>query len=345
MASNVIFLDDSQTSLGTFRSGFEAPCDSSEFSDAKNDFFDQFLLSRINDSTSYFYSWFCKHFRVKLSMASASCPICLETVENSIELHCGHVFCRSCLSISAKSNLDSCAICRKKQTLNPDLLKERFNLKRMENLAQRLMNISNYKNDPLGHSKVQVSIPRVRAQSCEIQKLPDEFERPKNCFVGSFPYFQSEEKKQSMASCSSDDVVKPVKVADDIGEKSVQNLSENYQKLMEIAMNSDIGDIPVYQLSKNFHYLLNFASNKDIGNESIKKLSKNYQNLLNLATSEDVGSFPSEKLSENYQSLMNIRAPSKSSSRGIEEVFESDVGDLSNIKLIERWEILVKRAS
>lgn len=66
------------------------------------------------------------------------CPICLDACTKSIELQCGHSFCRSCLTRSAANNMTSCALCRREQEINPKLLRARFDEQRMLNLAQRL---------------------------------------------------------------------------------------------------------------------------------------------------------------------------------------------------------------
>lgn len=66
------------------------------------------------------------------------CPICLDMCPKLIELQCGHSFCRPCLTTSAANNMTSCAICRREQVIDPELLRVQFDEHRMMNLAQRL---------------------------------------------------------------------------------------------------------------------------------------------------------------------------------------------------------------
>ncbi|CAM9630570.1 unnamed protein product, partial [Ectocarpus fasciculatus] len=106
---------------------------------------DVFLLSRLNDTTSYFFTWFCKKYRIQIGpprglgrKEAIRCPICLDASTNSIELQCGHAFCRSCLIQSAANNMTSCALCRREQEIDPEQLRARFDEQRMLNLAQRL---------------------------------------------------------------------------------------------------------------------------------------------------------------------------------------------------------------
>lgn len=66
------------------------------------------------------------------------CPICMDMCSKSVELSCGHAFCRPCLTTSAANNMTSCALCRREQELNPELLRAQFDERRMLNLAQRL---------------------------------------------------------------------------------------------------------------------------------------------------------------------------------------------------------------
>lgn len=106
---------------------------------------DMFIMSRLNDSTSYFFTWFCKRYRIRNGTRDLGgkeeiqrCPICLDLCTKSIELQCGHAFCRSCLTTSAANNMTSCALCRREQEINPELLRARFDEQRMLNLAQRL---------------------------------------------------------------------------------------------------------------------------------------------------------------------------------------------------------------
>lgn len=104
-----------------------------------------FIISRLNDSSSYFFTWFCKRYRIRIGVRDLGgkeeierCPICLDPCTKSIELQCGHAFCRSCLTTSAANNMTSCALCRRKQVINPEVLRARFDEQRMLNLAQRL---------------------------------------------------------------------------------------------------------------------------------------------------------------------------------------------------------------
>ncbi|CAM9546109.1 unnamed protein product [Laminaria digitata] len=106
---------------------------------------DMFIISRLNDSSSYFFTWFCKRYRIRIGVRDLGgkeeiqrCPICLDPCTKSIELQCGHAFCRSCLTTSAANNITSCALCRREQVINPELLRARFDEERMLNLAQRL---------------------------------------------------------------------------------------------------------------------------------------------------------------------------------------------------------------
>lgn len=108
---------------------------------------DVFVISRLNDTTSYFFSWFCKKYRIRIGArdlggkeeTQSRCPICLDACTKSIiELQCGHAFCRSCLTRSAANNMTSCALCRRQQEINPELLRARFDEQRVLNLAQRL---------------------------------------------------------------------------------------------------------------------------------------------------------------------------------------------------------------
>ncbi|CAM9182279.1 unnamed protein product [Ectocarpus sp. 4 AP-2014] len=107
---------------------------------------DVFILSRLNDTTSYFFTWFCKKYRIQIGPPrglggkeeKTRCPICLDSCTKSIELQCGHSFCRSCLIQSAANNMTSCALCRREQEIDPEQLRARFDEQRMLNLAQRL---------------------------------------------------------------------------------------------------------------------------------------------------------------------------------------------------------------
>ncbi|CAB1099376.1 unnamed protein product [Ectocarpus sp. CCAP 1310/34] len=107
---------------------------------------DVFILSRLNDTTSYFFAWFCKKYRIQIGPPrglggkeeNTRCPICLDSCTKSIELQCGHSFCRSCLIRSAANNMTSCALCRREQEIDPEQLRARFDEQRMLNLAQRL---------------------------------------------------------------------------------------------------------------------------------------------------------------------------------------------------------------
>jgi len=109
---------------------------------------DVFIISRLGDTTSYFFTWFCKKYRLRIGArdldggkeeAQSRCPICLDACTKSIvELRCGHSFCRSCLTRSAANNMTACALCRREQEINPELLRARFDEQRMLNLAQRL---------------------------------------------------------------------------------------------------------------------------------------------------------------------------------------------------------------
>mmetsp|Transcript_21705 Transcript_21705/g.28099 ORF Transcript_21705/g.28099 Transcript_21705/m.28099 type:complete len:769 (-) Transcript_21705:341-2647(-) len=105
---------------------------------------DKFLISRLNDETSYFYKWFCKRFQFKLKCnqrSEISCPICLESELNSIELQCGHSFCRNCLTLSAEMKISACPMCRADIVLNPVELKQKFEQKRIRNLMRRLQSV------------------------------------------------------------------------------------------------------------------------------------------------------------------------------------------------------------
>ena len=106
---------------------------------------DIFIISRLNDSSSYFFTWFCKRYRIRVGARETGgneqnqpCPICLDACTKPIELQCGHAFCRSCLATSAANNMTACALCRREQVINPELLRARFDEQRMLNLAQRL---------------------------------------------------------------------------------------------------------------------------------------------------------------------------------------------------------------
>lgn len=106
---------------------------------------DMFIIARLNDSSSYFFTWFCKRYRIRIGGRDLSgkleiqrCPICLDMCTKSIELQCGHAFCRQCLTTSAANNMTSCALCRREQVINPELLRAQFDEQRMLNLAQRL---------------------------------------------------------------------------------------------------------------------------------------------------------------------------------------------------------------
>ncbi|CAM9301196.1 unnamed protein product [Phaeothamnion confervicola] len=122
---------------------------------------DAFLAIRMNDSTSYFFTWFCKHYRIKLKAHSTRCPICFEAVTNSIELSCGHTFCRGCLVASAAKNFSSCALCRREQvSLNPEVLRAQFDERRMLNLAKRLRSLGR-----------DVAVPPVRPRPASSQTL------------------------------------------------------------------------------------------------------------------------------------------------------------------------------
>lgn len=106
---------------------------------------DAFLIARLNDSSSYFFTWFCKRYRIRIGdqdvgskLEIQRCPICLDTCTKSIELQCGHAFCRPCLTTAAANKITSCALCRREQVINPELLRAQFDKQRMLNLAQRL---------------------------------------------------------------------------------------------------------------------------------------------------------------------------------------------------------------
>jgi hypothetical protein len=157
MASSVVFIDDTNSPREGVMGDYCFPSEllgggRSSSGKKGEDFSDPFLVLRLNDSTSYFYTWFCRRFRTSLNAAPTQCPICLETVTSSIELQCGHSFCRSCLTSSSEKNLNSCALCRKEQVLNPEELKMKFDEMRMRNLEARL--------GGLGSTPTRASVPR-----------------------------------------------------------------------------------------------------------------------------------------------------------------------------------------
>ena len=84
-ANNVRFLDD--TSINTGHNEQLEPQD------------DVFYLSRLNDPTTYFFQWICKRYNLTVKSEALSCPICLETSQNNIQLSCGkssHILPRMC---------------------------------------------------------------------------------------------------------------------------------------------------------------------------------------------------------------------------------------------------------
>jgi hypothetical protein len=57
------------------------------------DALDSFYISRLNDPSTYFFTWFAKRYNLTLHATPQMCPICLETVTNSIQLSCGECAC------------------------------------------------------------------------------------------------------------------------------------------------------------------------------------------------------------------------------------------------------------
>ncbi|CAM9206598.1 unnamed protein product [Choristocarpus tenellus] len=82
--------------------------------------------------------WFCKRYRIGHGIKTLWCPICMDPSTKSVELKCGHAFCRPCLSASAANDLNSCALCRQQQVINPEVLRAQFDQTRVANLARRL---------------------------------------------------------------------------------------------------------------------------------------------------------------------------------------------------------------
>ncbi|CAN0118082.1 unnamed protein product, partial [Heterosigma akashiwo] len=110
---------------------------------------DVFLVSRMNDESSYFYTWFCKRFEFKLKANKTykeNCPICLESELHSIELQCGHSFCRGCLTHSAEMKISCCPLCRANICLNPEVLRKNFEDQRIRNLMRRFQNVDRQKS-------------------------------------------------------------------------------------------------------------------------------------------------------------------------------------------------------
>lgn len=64
---------------------------------------DVFYLSRLNDPTTYFFQWICKRYNLTVKSEALSCPICLETSQNNIQLSCGK-FLSSVLKSNASSS-------------------------------------------------------------------------------------------------------------------------------------------------------------------------------------------------------------------------------------------------
>lgn len=84
VASNVRFLDD--TSLGHVPMNQEAVTGGNGSLEPQESVF---YLSRLNDPTTYFFTWVCKRYRLTVKSEPHNCPICLETGENNIQLSCG----------------------------------------------------------------------------------------------------------------------------------------------------------------------------------------------------------------------------------------------------------------
>jgi len=67
-----------------------------------------------------------------------TCPVCLENVDEKVELNCGHRFCKECLKTAAANNFNACFLCRRYHELNPVILKEQFDKERLVNLGWRV---------------------------------------------------------------------------------------------------------------------------------------------------------------------------------------------------------------
>ena len=90
VASHIHFSDDTGLALGhapVHQEALTAGNGSLEPQD------DVFYLSRLNDPTTYFFQWICKRYRLTVKAEPHSCPICLETSENNIQLSCGTCWC------------------------------------------------------------------------------------------------------------------------------------------------------------------------------------------------------------------------------------------------------------
>lgn len=88
VASNIHFLDDTGLGLGTTSTALPDGREGGEAGELEPQD-DVFYLSRLNDPTTYFFQWICKRYRLTVKAEPHSCPICLETSENNIQLSCG----------------------------------------------------------------------------------------------------------------------------------------------------------------------------------------------------------------------------------------------------------------
>jgi hypothetical protein len=103
VASHVHFLDDTGLNLGSTCSlsspshhnheggeeGEEINTAEAVEGDTLEPQDDVFYLSRLNDPTTYFFQWICKRYGLTVKSEPHSCPICLETSGNNIQLSCG----------------------------------------------------------------------------------------------------------------------------------------------------------------------------------------------------------------------------------------------------------------
>jgi Xaa-Pro dipeptidase len=54
-----------------------------------------------------------------------SCPVCIDTLSNPVQLHCGHSLCGECASQCGESGHRRCPVCREPHLLNPKELSRR----------------------------------------------------------------------------------------------------------------------------------------------------------------------------------------------------------------------------
>jgi len=300
-----------------------------------------FLVSRLNDETSYFYSWFSKRFQFKLKSNKQddnSCPICLESGLNKIELQCGHSFCRSCLTTSAAMKISTCPMCRANIVLNPTVLRRKFHQKRIKNFMKRLGNFD--------HPSCISSIPWPEAVgqktcfkdlSCRRQVGRSESFDIYGNFIHPAPSHKAQCAKNSKSDCASVNCVPTQSNFDmDVGAASIDQLRSSYTHLVTIAQchcecdRTDIGDLTLPTLKQSWTRSLKSKDQhswfSDVGSIPLHQMSRRW-----FKTCELISQFHPSIPDPEVNSLNWWRGTVKGS------LNDPSVGELENSSLISRW--------